>query len=474
MQVRQVLICWSLLGALAGSKVQAQRTWPVDSLLKTWPVEQLRHTGHSGGRSVVRAVDSEHLYEKLRTDAGVLPVFADSLVLHYADLYGMPRRDEFEVLLGMAQVYFPMIEKELRRQGLPETLKYLPMALSAMNARAVSPTGEAGMWMLPYPVAVRYGLEVNASVDERRHDVKSTMAAVRYLKDLHARYGDWSLAVMAFTCGPANVARARQRTGGSTDQRTLYPHFTEEHRDVLPLLMAFIHLAARSTELGMLPVPVNPWEPVDTLRTGNDLRFGPMAQVLDLPLAHIRHVNPTLCGDLVAKEGTFFLPRGQGARFTLLADSILRVQQGTGPATVVPEAMVEVGRTISYRVRSGDNLGSIAQRHRVTVSQLKKWNGLRSDRINAGKKLVIHTRVKQPVKAPAEAVPELPIEDGPTNNVGPRPAAPAPHVSYTVQAGDSLFDIAKRYPGVSATDIMEANGITAHIKPGQLIKIPRP
>src|SRR5690606_2932470 len=137
---------------------QAQRTWPVDSLMRSWPVQQLSVSVRQGGQGVIRAVDNDRLFEKLKADAGGFPVFADTLVQLHADLYGMPRRHEFEVLLGMALVHFPMIELELRRNGLPDQLKYLPMALSAMNTNAVSPTGEAGLWMLPYPIAIRYGL----------------------------------------------------------------------------------------------------------------------------------------------------------------------------------------------------------------------------------------------------------------------------------------------------------------------------
>ncbi|MCB0767946.1 MAG: lytic transglycosylase domain-containing protein, partial [Flavobacteriales bacterium] len=244
----------------------AQVTWRTDSLMNTWPVRQhMAELGSTAGRGVVRAVDTRNLYDDLKREAPSIPVFADSNVVLYADLYGEPLRDHFRVLLGVSEVYFLMIEKELVRQGLPADLKYLPMALSAMNSLAGSTNGRAGLWMLTYPVALRYGLQVTAAVDERHDDVKSTMAAGRYLMDLHARYKDWGLTIMAFTCGPANITRAQQRTGGATDYRTLYPHFTEEEQEVLPQLMAFIHLSAQAERLGLEPIAVLPWEPADTL-----------------------------------------------------------------------------------------------------------------------------------------------------------------------------------------------------------------
>jgi membrane-bound lytic murein transglycosylase D len=108
-------------------------------------------------------------------------------------------------------------------------------------------------------------------VDERHDDVKSTMVAGRYLKDLHARYNDWGFTIMAFACGPANVTRAQQRAGGATDYRSLYPHFTEGEQEVLPMLMAFIHLTASAERTGYRePIEVMPWEVADTLHRGHD------------------------------------------------------------------------------------------------------------------------------------------------------------------------------------------------------------
>jgi len=295
----------------------AQSTWRVDSLMTTWPVrlavEEARHTSTPG---VIRAVDTRDLYAQLKRAVPGIPVFADSNVVRYVNLYGEPRREQFRALLGAAQHYFPLIEGELARQGLPKDLKYLPMAMSAMNNLAGSPSGEAGLWMLNYPVAVRHGLTVTADRDERRDARLATITAARYLKELHTRYSDWGLAIMAFTCGPANVARAQGRTNNSTDHRTLYPHFTSGHRDVLPLLMAFIHLSAHAKELGIEPLEVAPMEATDSLRTETELRFAAVATTLGMPVSRLRAINPVFCNDRVPAYETFRLPRGERDRFT--------------------------------------------------------------------------------------------------------------------------------------------------------------
>ncbi len=486
--VRQLL---SLIASVAVScAVQAQVTWRTDSLMNTWAVKQrMTEVGTNLGRGVVRAVDTENLYDDLRREAPGLPVFADSNVVLYADLYGEPLREHFRVLLGVSQVYFPMIEKELERQGLPNELKHLPMALSAMNTMAGSTNGRGGLWMLTYPVALRYGLSVNADLDERHDDVKSTLAASRYLKDLHARYNDWGLAVMAFACGPANVTRAQQRTGGATDYRSLYPHFTEGEQEVLPLLMALIHLTANASTFGLEPIEVMPWEPTDTLTATADLHLSTLAHVLQVPLVRLQANNPTRCAGIIPTGATFHLPRLMGERFLALRDSLPKVevalaQMQSAPTTITNENLVSVivEKSIRYRVRSGDNLSSIAARHRVTVKQLKAWNNLRSDRINAGRTLLIKVKKREMVK-PSEPEPQLPEDESPVNQLPTPPVgdrarqdvSPAPaFVSYTVQSGDSLYGIARRFPGITAQRLMEVNGITAAIHPGQELKIPRP
>ena len=486
--VRRTIVLLIALGIPGAASLCAQSTWRVDSLMTTWPVQQrLTEVGSTTGQGVIRAVDTNDLYAKLHRAAPGIPVFADSTVVAYADLYGEPLREQLRVLLGVSQVYFPMIEKELDLQGLPSELKYLPMALSAMNTQAGSIDGGSGLWMLTYPVALRYGLSVSAAVDERRDDVRSTMVAGRYLKDLHARYNDWGLTIMAFACGPANVTRAQQRSGGATDYRTLYPHFTDGQREVLPLLMAFIHLTANAERMGIAPIAVAPWELADTLITDRTIRLEALAQVMQLPIGRLRVLNPTLSSGIVPASGKFFLPRGMRPRYEQLTDSVQRVElelaitaKTLGPTANEPTVTVEMKRTIRYKVRPGDSLGKIAEKHRVTVKQLRTWNNLRSDRINAGRSLMIQVKKREVVKPIADPAKDLPEDEGSTNGAPTTTTAAnndpiaAKLVTYTVQSGDSLYRIAQRYPGVTAQLIMEANGIGTAIKPGQKLKIPHP
>jgi len=458
--------------------------------MATWPVEtRMEEVRNQLGRGVIRIVDTKDLTARLIRASGALPVISDTVVERYIHLYGEPRREQFRALLGMAQAYFPMIEGELTEQRLPLELKYLPMAMSGMNAQAASSTGEAGLWMLTWPVAVRYGLVVTSEVDERNDVRKSTVAAARYLKDLHARHGTWEMAVMAFACGPANVTRAQQRAPAKSDQCFLYPHMSDSHRDVLPLLMAFVYLTSEADDQGIEPIAMRPWEAVDSVSDARPMRFDVLAAVMGEPVRHLRAINPTLIAAEIPGGNRFCVPAGAGARFAQLVDSAQRLDQSlvAARAALVPVVAEEtttqvVEKTIRYKIRSGDNLGEIAQRHHVTVSQLKSWNDLRNDRIAAGKYLTIHVKTREKVKAPVEAEELVPEGEGPTNRA--QPGGDAVHakesaakaklndLTYTVQSGDSLYRIAQRYPGVTVQHIMEMNGIGTAIRPGQKLKIP--
>lgn len=493
--MRALLLYAAILLALVS---RAQPYWCLDSLLAQWPVrvaveEARRH--HQPG--VVRAMDTRDLLGKLQKAAPGIPVFADDTVVCYVDQLGEPHREALRAALGLAKHYEPLIEGELVRQGLPRELKHLPLALSAMSTWGGTREGGAGLWALTYPVAVRYGLRVNAEIDERRDPRLSTMAAVRCLKDLHARHGDWAMAVAAFACGPANLTRASGRTGNARSVRTLYPHFTRNSVEVMPLWMAMTYLAAHAGALGITPIEVVPFEEADTIRSRNDLRITAIAAAQGIARERLRALNPTLCSDHVPAYHALLVPRGERKRFEAMADSVQRLQQWLAEterkANEPGEDVVAKGpdgrEAIYYRVRSGDYLGRIAQRFHVGVSQLKAWNKLKNDNIDVGEELVIWVSPSQRARF-EKAKDDSDEDDEPSERATPpagtnapdarttEPAAPANrkgdggYTWYTVRKGDSLYGIAKRYPGVDADSLMRVNGITADIRPGQRIKVP--
>jgi membrane-bound lytic murein transglycosylase D len=468
-----------LLAGLHGTV--AQNAWPVDSLLSTWPIQQRLQEARIKPRPATPP-DTDKLYNDLKREAPALPVFGDSLVDRFVALFATEQRDHFRVLLGVAEAHLPMIERELARHGLPNELKYLPYALSAFNPQAYSNSGEAGLWMLTYPVALKHGLVVSEYIDERRDPEKSTVAAMRHLQDLHAKHGDWSTAVMAFTCGPANLTRARQRSGSDRDPRLLYPHFAPGQRSVLPRLMAFTFLAMHAEKAGLDPLVFRVNETNDTVRFDSTLQINALNRVVGTRPARFRALNPTLTGAVVPAGSPFLLPRSEAQRFGELAFVVLEAQS-TRPRQPTAEVRKEEepidklpdGREATlYRIAEGDCLGCIADRFGVGLSELKKWNDLKSEDIELGNTLIIYLPRTERLRYESDTVRvATPAPEVVRNKPKEPPSEDAEFIWYTVRSGDSLYLIAKKYPGVSSDDLMRHNGIGADIRPGQKIKIPK-
>jgi hypothetical protein len=114
-------------------------------------------------------------------------------------------------LIKLAPRYFSVIDPILKEEGIPSDFRYLAVAESTLDPRAVSPAGAAGLWQFMKPAAVRYGLEVNGEVDERFHVEKSTRAACMYLKEMHGKYGNWGLTAASYNAGPASVDKQIER-----------------------------------------------------------------------------------------------------------------------------------------------------------------------------------------------------------------------------------------------------------------------
>lgn len=469
------------LGLLAVLQAGAQMAWPLDSLLTTWPYEQ-RFQEQRARPRIAKPPDTSPLLDEMRRNASALPVFhdalVDSLVAHYTGTY----RDQFRAMLGQSAQYMPMVERVLAEAGLPVELKYLPFALSAFNPQATTNNGQAGMWQLTFPVALRHGLEVSAIVDERRDPLRSTRAAAAHLEELHHRYGDWPTAVLAFACGPANLTRARHRSGSGDDPRLLAPHLVHGSQDLPARIVAFTWLAMVHDKLDLDPLVIRVAEPQDTMLFDSTLHIEALNRVVGTRPGRFRAMNPTLTGTMVPAGHPFLLPRSEAQRFPDLAFVVLEAQS-TRPRQPVAESRKEEepidklpdGREATlYRIAEGDCLGCIAERFGVGLSELKQWNDLKSDDIELGNTLILYLprterlRYESDTLRVATPAPEVLRQK-------PRQAPPEDpdYVVYTVRSGDSLYLIAKKYPGISSDDLMRHNGIGADIRPGQKIKIPK-
>ena len=194
----------------------------IDSLVEAWVVmhqeQSAKHffEAYNGDDDTSATLPVDSLY-KQRLLEMVSPVQLpyNYIVRNYITQYLNGRWSPIRNVLALSQYYFPIIEEELAAAGLPLELRYLPIIESNLSIRATSRMGAVGLWQFMPATGKNLGLEINSLVDERCDVLKSTRAACKFLAYLYKVYGDWSLAIAAYNCGPGNVNRALARAGES-------------------------------------------------------------------------------------------------------------------------------------------------------------------------------------------------------------------------------------------------------------------
>ena len=202
---------------------QGMQDQTIDSLLHLWNVRKFLSTNEECTSSDENPTFEPDVYiNRLNRLPNVIEVPYNEVVQSYIDRYSNRLRKSVSIMLGASNFYNPIFEQALETYQLPLELKYLPIIESALNPQATSRVGAAGLWQFMITTAKQYGLEVTSLVDERRDPIKSSYAAAQYLKDLYDIYGDWTLVIASYNCGPGNVNKAIKRAGGEKDL-CLYP-----------------------------------------------------------------------------------------------------------------------------------------------------------------------------------------------------------------------------------------------------------
>lgn len=414
----------------------------------------------------------DQLYrDRLAQMESAIPLTYNPAVREAIDLYVNRRSNLMSLMLSRATYYFPIIEEELDRQGLPLELKYLAIVESALNPTAVSRMGATGFWQFMLRTGKIYGLTINSVIDERMDPRKSTRAMCEYFKDMYALYGDWMLAIAAYNCGPGNINKAIRRSGGKKDFWEIFPYLPRETRSYVPFFIAAFYSMEYYREHDIRPSAIHIPIATDTVHLARRCTTRELAEITSVSLDTIELLNP------MYKKG--IIPGNQQSQVIVLpaqaAIDFASNKEKYFASHHMSEAKVEDSapdmdeketadseREVTYRVRRGDSLGSIARRYHVTTAQIKEWNGLRSNMIHPGQKLVIRTGAKASVSA---------AKSGTSSKKSKSRQQSARY--YTVKRGDTLSGIASKYKGVTVTQIKRANNLRSNnIRPGQRLLIP--
>ena len=373
----------------------------------------------------------EEYIERLRRLPTIIEMPYNEVVQMFIDRYAGRLRHSVSYLLGASNFYMPIFEEALEAYGMPLELKYLPVIESALNPRAVSRAGATGLWQFMLTTGKQYGLNVGTLVDERQDPVKASDAAARYLRDLYKVFGDWTLAIAAYNCGPENINKAIHRANGERDYWMIYPYLPKETRGYVPAFIAANYIMNYYCEHNICPMTTRLPAKTDTVMVASNIHLEQIAAVLNMDLDMLRVLNPAYRHDIVpglTELSAIRLPQADVGRFIDNLDSICSYDQrrllgkraevaiagDLVPATTSNSTVSRKGgrnsrqsgkqarttkkskRTAASRsagqsvtVRKGQTLSEIARRNGTTVAKLKQLNGIRGNNIQAGKKLKV-------------------------------------------------------------------------------------
>jgi membrane-bound lytic murein transglycosylase D len=395
------------------------------------------------------------------------------------------RKHSFERLMAISEYYFPMFEEAFAKQNVPLEIKYLSIVESALNPKAVSKMGATGLWQFMYQTGKQYNLKIDSYVDERSDPLKSTAAAAKYMSNMYSIFGDWELVLASYNSGPGNVSKAIRRSGGKQSYWDIRKHLPRETQGYVPAFLATMYLYEYHNEHGIkADRAVVQHFATDTVMIKKQMSFKQVADLLDVPVSQLQLLNPSYKLNIIPfynDENHYLrLPTEKIAAFVSNEDKMYAYVQHeldlkenpfrNSRAVVKSEENSSETKTIRrittkyYKVRRGDNLGMIANKYDVAVSEIKKWNGLRSNTIAYGKSLkiittesVVQSYKKEPKTEIASAdvkvvVKEVKIiKEVRTDTLSANTAT-----VYIVQKGDNLNIIAQKN-NVTVAEIKEWN-----------------
>ncbi len=402
----------------------------------------------------------------------------NSVVRNYIDLYSKRRREQVSRMLGLANFYFPMFEQALDKYDMPLELKYLAVVESALNPTARSWVGAAGLWQFMYSTGKLNGLSVNSYVDERNDPIKATEAACKYLTTLYGIFGDWNLALAAYNSGPGNVNKAIRRSGGQTNYWSIRPFLPRETAGYVPAFIAVNYIMNYHEDHLIFPSEIKPsYFSTDTVMVKEKVSFEQLASLIDMSQEELEFLNPAYRYKVIPKvkdkEYHLILPSEKVGLFIANEDSIYKIAEAHFKQNQkAAPALVQMNDRIRHKVQRGEVLGTIAEKYGVGVSSIRRWNGLRGNTIRVGQRLTIYPRrlPKTTVASSSSVEPKNTVKKSTKRTVS---SPEGDYENYQVRNGETFYSIAKKYPGVSAQNIMSWNGIrnARSLKPGMTLKI---
>lgn len=318
----------------------------IDSMMREWSARTyLNYDGSNCFTTGENKTYSPEEYERrLDNLPNIIAMPYNSVVQKFIDQYCERMRRSVSIMLGASNFYTPIFEDALESYSLPLELKYLPIIESALNPCAVSRAGAAGLWQFMPTTGKKYGLEITSLIDERRDPIKASYAAARMLKELYQIFGDWTLVIASYNCGPGNVSKAIKRAGGVKDYWAIYPYLPRETRGYVPAFIAANYIMIYYCEHNICPAETRLPLGTDTIIVANDVNLETVSQRCNIELEELKALNPQYRTNRVpggAKPCILRMPMDAINAFIEAGDSIYCATQSKRLSAVGVGQMVE-------------------------------------------------------------------------------------------------------------------------------------
>jgi membrane-bound lytic murein transglycosylase D len=415
-----------------------------------------------GPESVLRA--------RLKKIENKVPLTCNPRIKGFINYFVVRNRKYSLIMERRRRLYFPIFEKTFKELGVPDELKYLAIVESGLNPRAISRVGAAGLWQFMPATGREFGLYIDQYIDERFDPYLSTVAAAKYLKQLNRIFDDWEFGISSYNCGPGNVRRSIRRSGYQTSFWGVYNSLPSETRGYLPQFVALMYtmnyLEQHDIVADSLEYPIA----FDTIAFNQYINIEVFAKELNMSLDDFTKMNPMFLknyfpGHRVVKvripsdKMVYYILHESdildkaGKKDVAIEEVPLVIKNVSQKASKTPVSSSKTQKTkIYYTVKSGDVLGSIADKHGVSVYELKSWNHIKGTKIVKGQRLVIY-------------------KSG-TKTGGKASALSGKPTYYKVRSGDNLWTIAKKFD-MTVDQLKKLNNIKqgGSIQAGQRLKV---
>jgi len=381
-------------------------------------------------------------------------------------------------LMAKSKYYFPLFEEKLDLYDVPMEVKYLAIIESALQPKARSKVGATGLWQFMLATGKQYGLDVTSYVDERQDPILSSEAAAQHLSDLYDIFEDWDLALAAYNSGAGNVNKAIRRAGGKKNYWNIRPFLPRETANYVPIFYATMYMFEYGESHNIIPdknFKLQYYE-VDTIQVKRNISFEQIKTTTGIDISLLEFLNPTYKLNVIPyEEGKNYyltLPKEYVGLFVQNEDLIYAYVDAEAakrekplPDNVIVTSSETETKVITYRVKSGDYLGKIADKNHVTVKNIMKWNRLKSTKVHVGQKLKIYKNGSEPTAEKSTAAKS-------SSKSSSESSSKKTTLTYTVKSGDNLLKIAKKYPNVTVEDLKKWNNLKSDkINVGAKLKI---